>query len=33
MSREEVKKLYIDREREPDMAEPGSWLPEDKTHL
>ena len=33
MTQEEVKKLYVEREREPDMAEAGSWLPEDKTHL
>ena len=30
---DELKKLYVDREREPDMAEPGSWLPKDKDHL
>ena len=30
---DEVKKLYVEREREPDLAEPGSWLPEDKEHL
>jgi succinate dehydrogenase/fumarate reductase-like Fe-S protein len=30
---EEVKKLYVDREREPDLAEPGKWMPEDKKHL
>ncbi len=33
MSEEDVKKLYVEREREPDMAEPGTWLPEDKEHL
>jgi Fe-S oxidoreductase len=30
---EEVKELYVDREREPDLAEPGKWLPEDKKYL
>jgi Fe-S oxidoreductase len=33
MRPDDVKKLYVDREREPDMAKPGEWLPEDKTHL
>ena len=30
---EELRKLYVDREREPDMSEPGKWLPNDKTNL
>jgi Fe-S oxidoreductase len=30
---EEVKKVYVEREREPDLAEPGKWMPEDKKHL
>ncbi|MFQ5466233.1 MAG: 4Fe-4S dicluster domain-containing protein [Thermodesulfobacteriota bacterium] len=29
---EEVKKLYVEREREPDMAPPG-WKPKDETNL
>ncbi|MBI5599589.1 MAG: 4Fe-4S dicluster domain-containing protein [Deltaproteobacteria bacterium] len=33
MKTEEVKKLYVEREREPDMAEQGAWLPKDKDHL
>ncbi len=33
MKQDEVKKLYVEREREPDMTEPGSWLPGDKEHL
>lgn len=33
MEEDEVKKLYVDREREPDMAELGSWMPADKAHL
>ncbi|MCK4739543.1 MAG: 4Fe-4S dicluster domain-containing protein [Deltaproteobacteria bacterium] len=33
MKTDDVKKLYVEREREPDMAEPGTWLPEDKEHL
>ena len=30
---EEIKKLYVEIEREPDMAEQGEWLPKDKTRL
>ena len=30
---EEIKKLYVEIEREPDMAEQGAWLPKDKTRL
>ena len=33
MKPEKVKKLYVDREREPDMSEQGKWLPDDKEHL
>jgi succinate dehydrogenase/fumarate reductase-like Fe-S protein len=33
MKSNELKKLYIEREREPDMSEPGKWMPEDKSHL
>ncbi len=33
MKQGDVQKLYVEREREPDMAELGNWLPEDKTHL
>jgi succinate dehydrogenase/fumarate reductase-like Fe-S protein len=33
MKPEEVKKLYVDREREPDMSEQGKWMPDDKEHL
>ncbi|MBE9529253.1 MAG: 4Fe-4S dicluster domain-containing protein [Proteobacteria bacterium] len=33
MDPEEVKKLYVEREREPDMAEAGKWMPEDTSHL
>ena len=33
MKPEDVKKLYVDREREPDMAEPGTWMPEEKEYL
>lgn len=32
MDPEEVKKRYVDREREPDMAPPG-WKPEDESNL
>ncbi len=30
---EAFKKLYVDREREPDMSEQGKWMPDDKDHL
>lgn len=33
MKEDDVKKLYIEREREPDLAEPGKWMPKDKEHL
>ncbi|MBI5810658.1 MAG: 4Fe-4S ferredoxin, partial [Deltaproteobacteria bacterium] len=33
MKQEDVKKLYVEREREPDMTEPGKWMPKDKGHL
>ncbi len=33
MKPEDVKKLYVEREREPDLAEPGKWMPKDTTHL
>ncbi len=33
MKPEDVKQLYVDREREPDMSEQGKWMPDDKEHL
>jgi len=33
MKQDEVKKLYVEREREPDMAEAGKWMPKDTSHL
>jgi formate hydrogenlyase subunit 6/NADH:ubiquinone oxidoreductase subunit I len=30
---DEIKKLYVEREREPDMAEPGKWMPEETKNL
>jgi hypothetical protein len=30
---EGLRKLYKEREREPDLAEPGKWIPEDTTYL
>jgi succinate dehydrogenase/fumarate reductase-like Fe-S protein len=33
MKEDEVKKLYVEREREPDLAEPGKWMPKDTSHL
>ncbi|MFC1840647.1 4Fe-4S dicluster domain-containing protein [Thermodesulfobacteriota bacterium] len=33
MDKEKLEKLYVEREREPDMAEPGTWMPEDTQYL
>ena len=34
MSVEELKRIYVEqREREPDLAEPGSWMPKDTSKL
>ena len=29
----DVEKLYVEREREPDMAEAGKWMPKDTSKL
>ena len=31
--RQEMEKLYKEREREPDMSAPGSWMPQDMQYL
>lgn len=33
MSREELEKHYTEREREPDMAPPGTWKPQETLYL
>jgi hypothetical protein len=33
MKQDDVKKLYIEREREPDLTEPGKWMPKDTSHI
>jgi ferredoxin len=33
MSEEELTKLYTEREREPDLAPPGEWIPQDIQYL
>lgn len=33
MDREELKRLYVEREREPDLSSPGEWMPQDQTNL
>lgn len=33
MSREELEKHYTEREREPDMAAPGTWMPQETQYL
>lgn len=31
--KDDLEKRYVEREREPDMAEPGTWQPEDTQYL
>ena len=33
MEKEELEKLYLEREREPDLAPPGSWTPKETKYL
>lgn len=33
MSKDDLEKRYVDREREPDLAEAGTWMPQDTSHL
>ncbi|MEE4243237.1 MAG: 4Fe-4S dicluster domain-containing protein [Desulfopila sp.] len=33
MDKDNLEQLYVAREREPDMAEPGTWQPQDTKHL
>lgn len=33
MSKQELQKLYDEREREPDLAAPGTWMPKDTKYL
>ncbi|HHL39303.1 MAG TPA: 4Fe-4S dicluster domain-containing protein [Deltaproteobacteria bacterium] len=33
MKPDDVKKLYVEREREPDLAEPGKWMPQETKYL
>jgi len=33
MSHDELEKLYKEREREPDLAPPGTWWPQDAQYL
>ncbi|MBI4949162.1 MAG: 4Fe-4S dicluster domain-containing protein [Deltaproteobacteria bacterium] len=33
MKQEDVKKLYVEREREPDLAESGKWMPKETKNL
>ena len=33
MDEESLKELYLEREREPDLAKAGEWMPEDKSRL
>lgn len=31
--KDDLEKIYVEREREPDMAEPGTWQPEETRYL
>ncbi|MDT8316879.1 MAG: 4Fe-4S dicluster domain-containing protein [bacterium] len=33
MDQAELKTLYMEREREPDLSKPGEWMPKDETKL
>jgi ferredoxin len=33
MDKEGLEKLYVEREREPDLSEPGKWMPRDTQYL
>jgi len=33
LNEEELKKLYTEREREPDLTPPGEWIPQDARYL
>ncbi len=33
MDKDQLQKIYVDRERQPDFAEVGSWMPEDTSKL
>jgi hypothetical protein len=33
MPRDELERLYKEREREPDLAPPGTWVPQDTQYL
>lgn len=33
MSKEELEKRYLEREREPDLAPPGTWMPKETQYL
>jgi len=33
MNKEDLEKIYVAREREPDLAAPGEWMPQDTSNL
>ncbi len=33
MDKDDLEKIYVAREREPDLAEPGTWMPQDTSNL
>ena len=33
LKEDELKKIYVEREREPDLAKPGEWMPKDVSKL
>lgn len=33
MDKDDLEKIYVEREREPDLVEPGSWMPQETKNL
>ncbi len=33
MDTDKLKEIYVSREREPNLSEPGEWMPKDQSHL
>jgi len=33
IDREKLKEIYVSREREPNLSQPGEWMPKDQSHL
>ncbi len=33
MNKDDLEEIYVAREREPDLAEPGTWMPQETKYL